>query len=154
MVGNVHADGAELRIARAGGEPLAHLPLDHHEHPGDAGFLVEGPQHDGDGHVVGQVRHHGPGHRLRPENGVPGLLQHVGDDHPNGVPVGANHGLERRDERAIDLHRDDPSAGSSEGHGERAEPGAHLEDAIARADAGQLGDPSTQGRFDQEVLPE
>ena len=52
---------------------------------------------------------------------------------PGELWRGGGHGPGQRSrERAIDFDGDDPARIGQEGQGERAEPGAHLEDHIVR----------------------
>jgi hypothetical protein len=58
--GDLHAHGAVAVVARCCGEPLTDLALDHHQHAGDLGHVVEQVGHERRGHVVRQVRDEHP----------------------------------------------------------------------------------------------
>ena len=151
MVG--HADGGRAvgLLARSRGQTLGHLQLDHHEDALDLRCLLEDPQHDGRGHVVGQIRHQRPRTVLRRDHGIPvcglcvaekdlGVSQHV--------PV-----REDLDEPRIDLHGAHLSPRLEQRLGERSEASADLEDAVTLAHPSQPNDASQRVRIDHEVLP-
>ena len=66
----------------------------------------------------------------------------------------SEHVAQRADEPVIDLHGGDGRARLGERQGQRPQPGADLDDAIAGPDAGEVGDAAHRVRVGDEVLPE
>jgi hypothetical protein len=71
--------------------------------------------------------------------------------HPDPTEAG-RHLFQRRDQRSVELDREDVGAGRRQGDGERAEPGADLDDPVTGPDAGVRDDRARQVGIDQEVL--
>ena len=150
--GDADADGAVALVAGRRGEPLADLPLHHHERPRDRRHAGEHVEHQRGRDVVREVRAQHPralaGQRPRPVE-----AHHVGLEHRDAIER-RDDLAERRDEAAIELNREHLRAGRGERQRERPEPGADLNHAIASGDAGVGGDRARQVRIDQEVLAE
>ena len=143
-------------VAGAGGQPLPHLPLDHHQQRGHLGRLLQHPDHQGHGHVVGQVGHQRPGPARRPRR--PGPAQQVGP--VEGQGVGLDHpdaqrldlGAEHRQHVPVDLDRGDRGPRLHQGQGQRPEPGPDLHHRPSRGDPGQADDPADGVAVGHEVL--
>ena len=120
---------------------------------GDGGDLDQGPEHNGGGHVVGQVGHQVPrpgaplGHQRRQ---VEGQRVPLDDLDADGLDHRAQHG----DQVAIGLHRH--HRGPRLGQGQRQRPQARpdLEHTRVCGDAGETGDPPDRVGVSDEVLPE
>ena len=69
-VGHLDRHGAVGLVAGAGGQPLPHLALDHDQERGDLRGLLQHPDDQRDGHVVGQVGHQGPRPARSPSSSV------------------------------------------------------------------------------------
>ena len=61
---------------------------------------------------------------------------------------------QRGGEPCVDLDGGDRRAGFGEGEGQRAEPGADLDDVVAGPDRGEVGDAPNSVGVGNEVLPE
>ena len=77
----------------------------------------------------------------------------VGLDDRDPVEL-AHHVGERPHQAVVDLDRGDVGAGLGERQRERPEPGADLDDVVARADRGEVGDAPHGVRVGDEVLAE
>ena len=132
--------------ARAGGQPLADLGLHHDEEALDQGHVVQQVGDDRGGRVVRQVGHD---HR-RPAVQQRGPVELAG---VAGHDLGRRHGLaEHLDQAVVELDRGDPRARLQQGEGERAQPGADLDDVVTGPDISQPRDAPDGVRIDDEVL--
>jgi hypothetical protein len=73
--------------------------------------------------------------------------------HPDRGPPG-HHVAEGGNKTAVELDGEDARAGFRERDRKRAEPGADLQDSVARAHAGVRNDRTREVRVGQEVLAE
>jgi hypothetical protein len=73
--------------------------------------------------------------------------------HPD-ASVGRDRLLERRQQRAVELDREDLGAGPGERDREGPEPSPDLEDAVTEPDARVARDRAREVRIDQEMLAE
>ena len=134
----------------AGRQPLAHLPLHHHQHAVDGGHVVEQVEHQRGGHVVGQVGHERPGVR-RAEHGVPverqGVAFHDAHAAPARRPRRSTGSRWRSISTAVTV-----GPGLGQRQGERARARRRSRRRVAGADLGQPGDAPHGVGVDDEVL--
>ena len=153
-VGDPDRDRAVGVLARRGRHALPHLPLHHDQQVGHRGHLDEGPQHQGRGHVVGQVGHQAPrtGAARSASSAARSSVEGVALDHLH--PGRLDHRAQHRDQVAVGLHRHHPGPGLGQGQGQGPEAGPDLEHLVAGPDAGQAGDAADRVGVSDEVLPE
>ena len=89
------------------------------------------------------------------------VAEQVGPVDPGRVGLDDRHVVEAADdvgehvdEAVVDLDRGHRGAGVGERHGERAQPGADLEDVVTGPDAGEVGDATDRVGVGDEVLAE
>ena len=129
-------------------ESLAGLFLDHHQHARDLGPGLEQVQHNGRGHVVGQVRHH---HGLaRAQDLV--IVGHEGVSVMDGNSMRLDNFSQRVDQVPVDLECLDVRPGLGQGQRERSESGSDLQYLVTGPNVGQARDAPHRIGVDDEVL--
>src|SRR5690606_21355955 len=120
--------------ARAGGEPVRDLLLDHDRHGGDLRDAHQHVEDERGSHVVGQV-----GDELPPvalQLGLQVCVHHVGETQ---VDVGAGEGLfQHWTQSLVDFVGDDPGAGGGECPCQRPGAGSDLQHPVPWAHLGDL----------------
>ena len=139
---------------RPGADPVGHLALDHDDEAGEEVGAPDRPPHDGRRALVREVRderHRGRRAGLE-EEGPDVRRDGVGDDEPQ--PVRGKRFTELFRQALVELEREHLRPRREEGSRQRAPPGAHLDDPLARRQAGRGDDPLGHAPVTEEVLAE
>ena len=152
-VRDLHADRAVGGRARRGDEALADLALHHHEHPLDRRHAVEQVAAPAAWRRCTAGWRRAPSRRAPPSSaGQSSVMASASTTVTSATSATTSRSTAARPRStstAVTV-----GAGLGEGQRQRAEPGADLDDAVARPDAGQVGDAPHGVRVGDEVLPE